>query len=270
MAVANILAGFNGSPSAEAALAYAASLARPRGAHVTAMLAHTTHEVVDVSSRWIPAEARALIGDAKRRLIEEVEARFDALRPGLDLGERLSWRRASGRVDVVLAEAARSFDMIVVGRHLDADDGHLAHHPDRIALLSGRPVVVVPEGHDADASHSHAALAWDGGRAAARALSDSLALLEDDGRVTLLTVGARPDGVDDVLAHLARHGVAADHVAHPAGLPVAEALLAFCRDRDPCFLAMGAYEHSKFREDLLGGVTARVLRDARTPVLMSH
>jgi nucleotide-binding universal stress UspA family protein len=35
-------------------------------------------------------------------------------------------------------------------------------------------------------------------------------------------------------------------------------------------LVMGAYEHSKFREDFLGGVTATVLREIEIPVLLSH
>ena len=33
---------------------------------------------------------------------------------------------------------------------------------------------------------------------------------------------------------------------------------------------MGAYEHSKFSEDLLGGVTRDILENATLPVLMSH
>jgi nucleotide-binding universal stress UspA family protein len=33
---------------------------------------------------------------------------------------------------------------------------------------------------------------------------------------------------------------------------------------------MGAYEHSKFSEDLWGGVTRDILVDAHLPVMMSH
>jgi nucleotide-binding universal stress UspA family protein len=33
---------------------------------------------------------------------------------------------------------------------------------------------------------------------------------------------------------------------------------------------MGAYGHSRWRELLLGGVTAYVLHEAQIPVLMSH
>jgi nucleotide-binding universal stress UspA family protein len=33
---------------------------------------------------------------------------------------------------------------------------------------------------------------------------------------------------------------------------------------------MGAFQHPKLAEELLGGVTERILRETRLPVLMSH
>ncbi|SIO11553.1 universal stress protein [Vannielia litorea] len=272
MPIMNLLVAFNGSEASVAALRYAAALARARGAHVTALLAHSTHAVFDTTSRWIPKEARALLAEANSGIVTGIEARFEALRGELDLGAALTFRTHAGRVDAVLSEAARAYDALIVGRHMEEDDAHVSHHPDRIALLSGRPVIVVPEGHDVDARHSHAALAWDGGRSAARALSDSLRLLEDQGRVTVLTVGQRKEWppIEDLLTHLTRHGVEPLHRPFPESEPVTRAILGFCAENDPSLLVMGAYEHSKFREDFLGGVTASVLREIRIPVLISH
>lgn len=163
MAMMNLLVAFNGSASSEAALRYAAALARRQGAHVTALLAHSTHDTLDTRSRWIPDRARALLAEAKSGLLEEIEARLDALRPELALGDALSFRAAPGRVNTVIATTARCFDMVLTGRPDHTEDEHIRLHPDKIALLSGRPVIVVPEGYDADARHRHAALAWDGG-----------------------------------------------------------------------------------------------------------
>ncbi|WP_111405107.1 MULTISPECIES: universal stress protein [Meridianimarinicoccus] len=269
MPIMNLLVAFNGTASAEAALRYAASLARDRKAHVTAMLAHSTHDTLDTTSRWIPREARALLAEAKNGLLTEIETRLDALRSELNLGDSLGFREAPGRVDDLLSRTGRAFDVIIAGRPLGDDDAHIRLHPDRIALMSGRPVIVVPEGFDAEARHGHAALAWDGGRAAARALSDSLRLLEAQGRVSVLTVGDVA-GLDDLMTHLARHDVDAVHEAWPPGQSVAKSVLAYCKRHAPSMLVMGAYEHSKFREDLLGGVTADILRETDIPVLMSH
>ncbi len=271
MPVMNLLVAFNGSTASEAALRYATSMARARGAHVTAMLAHSTHEVIDSRSRWIPREARALLHQANDDILAEIESKFQTLRQELDLGDALTFESKAGRVDVTLSEAARYFDMIIVGRHLDEDDEHVSLHPDRIALLSGRPVIVVPEAHDVQAHHSHAALAWDGSRSSARALSDSLRLLEDQGKVSILTVGKGTEWpIQDLLTHLKRHDVDSVHEHFPDSHPVAETILSYCQRHDPSLLVMGAYEHSKFREDFLGGVTATVLRDIQIPVLLSH
>ncbi|RYH06824.1 universal stress protein [Tropicimonas sp. IMCC6043] len=273
MKIRNILVAFNGSASAETALRYAASLARGGGVRVTALLAHSAHETVDSHGAWVPARARQIIAEANSEIIDAVRSKFEALRPELALDERLRFVEASGRVDMVVAATARGFDILVLGRpHAGDADEHVILHPDRIALMSGRPVVVVPQGYDREACHSEAAIAWDGSRAAGRALYDSLQLLEKEGRVTLLTVeGTRlPRPVQEVLDHLALHEVDARHEELALQHGVARTLLAFMREQDPGFLVMGAYEHSKFREDFFGGVTARVLNQIDIPVLLSH
>ncbi len=272
MSIHNILVAFNGTDSAISALKYAVSLAGEK-AYVTALLAHSTHEVVNSRSAWVPDAARKILAQANEEIYSTIQARFDAFQTTLNLGDRLQFQRMSGRVDAVLSECARNYDLLVIGQDsMEGVDEHLTIHPDRIALLSGRPVLIVPNGYDADAKHDHAALAWDGGRASARALSDSLGLLEDQGRVTVVTIGdaPMPRPVSELLTHLERHGVTATHAPIEAVPGVARALLAYCREHDPCLLVMGAYEHSKFREDFLGGVTARVLRDTPIPVLLSH
>lgn len=271
MPMMNLLVAFNGSDGSVAALRYAAALAKRFDADVTTLLVHTGHEVIDQRSRWIPKEARALLDAANTGILQEIEVRFEAERAALGLASALQLKEITGRVDTVLPVAARHYDMLIVGSHSDTDDEHVTLHPDRIALMSGRPVIVVPAGYDAGADHNHAALAWDGGRAAARALSDSLRLLEDEGRVSVLTVGPRKLWpIDDLMLHLARHGVEAIHEDWPETHPVAETLLKWCGKHDPSLLVLGAYEHSKFREDFFGGVTSEILSRTTIPVLLSH
>lgn len=271
MPIMNLLVAFNGSDGSVAALHYAAALAKRFGAHVTAMLAHSGHEVIDKRARWIPKEARALLDTANTNILREIEDRFEAERTRLGLTNGLQLKEVTGRVDTVLSEAARHYDMLIVGTRSEADDEHVTLHPDRIALLSGRPVIVVPAGYEAEASHLHTALAWDGGRAAARALSDSLHLLEDGGRVSVLTVGPRTRWpIDDLMLHLSRHGVDAIHEDWPTHHPVADTLLTWCARHAPSLLVLGAYEHSKFREDFLGGMTTDILSRTTIPVLISH
>lgn len=72
------------------------------------------------------------------------------------------------------------------------------------------------------------------------------------------------------MTHLQRHGVEGIHENFPDTLPVAETILNYCTRHDPSLLVLGAYEHSKFREDFLGGVTSDVLANTTIPVLLSH
>ena len=272
MSIYNILVAFNGTDGSISALKYAAFLAGSK-AHVTALLAHSTHEVVNSQASWVPEAARKIIKRANEEIYDNIEDRFAMVQKGLSLGDRLQFQRVSGRVDVVLSECARNYDLLVIGQDVSEKvDEHVIVHPDRIALLSGRPVLMVPHDYNATAKHDHAVLAWDGSRASARALSDSLGLLENLGRVTVLTIGdvSTPRPVSELLAHLHRHNVIATHEAIAAKPGIARALLAYCREHDPCLMVMGAYEHSKFREDFLRGVTTRVLRDAPIPVLLAH
>lgn len=273
MPIRNILVAFNGSDSSVSALHYAAALAKKNDAHVTALLAHSKHEVVASGGAFVPPKAREIIKAANAEIIDGIEAHFTSLKVELDLGDRLHFLREAGRVDAVLSECARSFDLLIVGQQFrQVTDEHVMIHPDRIALMSGRPVLMVPDGYDAKAVHSHAAVAWDGGRAVARALSDALQLLESQGKVSILTVGDHASGrpLSEVTDHLSRHGIDACHQALTLDHNVGTTLLTYCAEQDPCLLVMGAYEHSKFREDFLGGVTASVMRDITIPVLLSH
>lgn len=273
MSIKNILVAFNGTDSAVSALRYAARMALRHEAHVTALLAYSTHEVINSHAAWVPREATRILADASAAFLDGIEARFEALRPELGLGARLHFQRVPGKVDTVLSDCAQVHDVLVVGQdQLSEADSHVSIHNDRIALMSGRPVLVIPKGDIPDPQVGHTALAWDGGRAAARAMADALDLLEDHKRINVLTVGAltlaRP--IEEVLVQLSRHGIDTGHKALSVEKTVAETILGYCRTERPAMLVMGAYEHSKFREDFFGGVTARILVEAPCPVLLSH
>ncbi len=62
------------------------------------MLAHSSQDVIDRSSRWIPKKARALLAEANGSIVKGIEAAFEAPRPDLDLGDALSFREISGWV----------------------------------------------------------------------------------------------------------------------------------------------------------------------------
>lgn len=268
----NIVVAFDGTPAARTALNHAAALAKPSQGHVTAVLAHAAAENYAEHGPWIPSEVRKVLKDANERAVAEATDVFETEAATLGLGDRLTFETLAGRVDDVLARRARAADLLVAPRPSAEAEMHVIQHPDQIALRSGRPLLIVPAGSAPMPAPAQIVVAWDGKRAAARAMADALPLLAAGSTVTLLTIGDKiaNSAPDLAITHLSRHGFDAQHVTRPAGASIAGAIIAYCAEARPALLVMGAYEHSKFQVELMGGPTVEVLRNADLPVLMSH
>ena len=118
-------------------------------------------------------------------------------------------------------------------------------------------------------------IAWDGKRAAARALADAKLFLKAGHNVDLVSIGRMPlaeatPGVD--LEKLFKnHGWNVTISEIPLSKKtISQILVEHCRNVDAGLLVMGAYEHSPLREGLFGGVTQDISLGAEIPVLMSH
>lgn len=162
------------------------------------------------------------------------------------------------------AREARAFDFSIYCPPAGGLDNVLA---ETLILISGRPVIVLPDGHEG--MLNHVVLAWDGSAAAARAMNDALPALKSARSVTVVTVNGDKQ-VDQIaprehaVRHLRRHGVRANGVEiDPEGLSTAAALERHLRAERADMIVMGAFGHSRFREIVLGGVTEHML--AKTP-----
>jgi nucleotide-binding universal stress UspA family protein len=180
-----------------------------------------------------------------------------------------------GQTPHELAVRARCFDLVIAAGlgGQDKEDQALAEW---ISLASGTPSLFAPAKFAASPPFERIVAAWDGGRAAKRALQDGLPFLKQARSVQLVIVSADGDppeevGAEAILRHLASHDVkAAVNRAPPSREGVAETLLHQCVQADADLLVMGAYGHSRASEMLLGGVTRTVLAQAQLPVFMSH
>jgi nucleotide-binding universal stress UspA family protein len=140
---------------------------------------------------------------------------------------------------------------------------------------AGAPVLLVPTGWENRDRAIRAVVAWDGGRAAARAVRDALPLLAEAETVEIVSVLGDKDVAENAAAGLARHLARHCKAVSARVLPmvegdVAATLSKHVRLRDADLLIMGAYGHSRLREFLLGGATRDTLAKVETPTLMSH
>lgn len=278
MTLKNILVSYNAFGAADAALATGCRLARKYEAHLTGLLSWGPSRISAALGPWVTDELIASMRAAEATRRAEIAAKFHENTRELSRAQpgKVHWLDLGGDADESLMEAARVYDLVVMGQFASDDEtAHLAPHPDLVALKSGRPVLIVPKGYAPERPVDRAILAWDGGRAAARAMSDAMAVLETKSHVTVFSAGDAPqaqrrEGLD-VVAHLARHGIHTDwkHVAKPSG-GVAKAIRDVIAEKNAGLLVMGAYEHPKLLEDLVGGATKSMLSKLDVPVLMSH
>jgi len=118
------------------------------------------------------------------------------------------------------------------------------------------------------------ALGWDGGMAAAHALTAALPYLEKAQEVHVLSIrcARQPHGdVEAVKAYLALHGITARADVVDGGTrAVSEVLLEHTLGNGHDLLVMGGYGHSRMLETMLGGVTQHIASQPGLPVFMMH
>lgn len=140
---------------------------------------------------------------------------------------------------------------------------------------AGRPAILVPP-VSRPAALDHVAIAWDGGRAAARALADALPLLKPATRITVLTVQDEKklhhhDIADTLAVSLRRRGFRAEaRNVRLDGRSISDGLQDAALDVGAGLLVMGGFGHSRLRDFVLGGATTGVFANLRLPVLLSH
>lgn len=264
----------------EPALAASLALAAHLGAHVTVLV------VVEIP-RPVPSEWATYPAAVYTGLSDEVRAegrkRAERLRSRLQ-GETVPTEvRLTDAVFLPLSRTAalqaRHADLAVVaGAAEDEDRGAIESVFVELLMDAGRPVLLVPDGATVELPAQHAVIAWQPTREAARAVHDALPLLAAARTVDVLMIdpdvgedghGQEPGA--DIARHLARHGLEVRVVAQPrAGRAVGAAILEHVETSGAGLLVSGGYSRSRFRQQILGGVTRDLLDGARVPVLFSH
>lgn len=274
MSIKNILLAHTGSAAFPGSLRHAVKIAKRHDAWLTGMYGGATSYFDQILR--LSEDLRLKLKDAEREKIADLRDTFDKEAAAAGIGERCEFVLPDVIGRSAPSEIARNFDFVVTGFHPKLPmDEYRAVNPDIIALRSGRPVLVVPDGYEAESMASHALVAWDGKRSAARAINDAMAVLERKPRkVSILTVGNVLQDLPSakwIMSHLERHGVDAEHIqlARPER-SIAEIIQSTADEIGAKLVVMGAYEHSKFSQDMFGGVTHHVLRTIKVPVFMSH
>ncbi|MBI4366941.1 MAG: universal stress protein [Deltaproteobacteria bacterium] len=219
-------------------------------------------------------ESQRAESDKKAR---KAVARFEqaVARAGVSAESRILSASISGAADQ-LGRLGRRFDLVVVGQ-AGGDKSAADEVVDEGVLFdSGRPVIFVPYIQKAGLKLDRVMLCWDGSRAAARAIADSMPFLHKAKQMEIVMVSAKPGKTDGVAGvdlgqHLARHGLQVNvkRITSP-DLDITSTILSHAADSSADMIVMGGYGHSRLREFILGGVTRGILKTMTVPALMSH
>ncbi len=171
----------------------------------------------------------------------------------------------------LLVEYARLRDLTILPESNDR------WYAEAVIFGSGRPTLILPQQpRSRPIAFETVAVAWDFSRAAARAVSDAMPLLEQAKAIRIVTVlnEKRLDSqhsAEELAKNLSRHGVdvVLDRV-DAQGRPIGGVLESYVASHALDLLVMGAYGHSRLREFVLGGATDSLLSKPPLPTLFSH
>ncbi|CAN5347823.1 universal stress protein [soil metagenome] len=145
---------------------------------------------------------------------------------------------------------------------------------EEVILHGGRPVIVVP-GHARRCAVRRVVVGWDGSACAARAVADAMPFLRAAVDVEIVRVRRTGDDVPegwnvDLGRWLDSHHVSVTIRDQQCRGTFGETLLSRAAESDADLIVIGAFNHSRLREWMIGGVTARLLGDSPVPVFVSH
>jgi nucleotide-binding universal stress UspA family protein len=278
MSYKTILVHLNDPRRAEAVLEPAVRLAARHNSHLIGL-----HVQAAVPAPPIPlpygSDVVRSIAAAQQKETDEIAATFARVTANQPFVAE--WRVEKGpHLDPaeVAMDHSRGADLIVAGQ-TDPDWRASPLHDvaERLALGSGRPVLVVPYVGRYPEIARNVVIAWKARRESARAVFDALPMLEQADAVQILEVeegGRRGNalGADtSIAAALARHGIKPTVRTSVAGdIGIGDEILSRIADLGADLLVMGAYGHSRMRELVFGGVTRHIARHMTVPTLLSH
>ena len=277
MSLKDIIVHVDNTKSCKARIDVSAKLASEHDAHLVGLYVKSAGNLQKMYPHELPQAVLDVEKKRQKEKAEEAERLF--LEATKHIAGTCEWRCEEGSALETIQKHARYCDLVVVGQtDMDYKSGGVDELPDNLILSASAPILVIPNEAEVSSIGHRALVAWDGSVQATRAIRQALPLLEKSEKVTVFAVNPKNSAnghgeipCADMCLHLARHGVKADAQAISANdVDVSELLETRAMREEADLLVMGAYGHSRFRELMLGGVTAHMLNYATRPVLMAH
>ena len=174
--------------------------------------------------------------------------------------------RESGLADLIVINCKRDAFLAIDPRGVSST----------LAAYARCPIMAVPDNVRGLEVNGPVVIAWDGSEPVMATLRASAPLIKLASSVHLFSVedgSSDPEAVpaEAAAAYLSRHDVHASvHRVKAQSHTPDSLILEECAARGARYCLMGAFGHGRLREELLGGVTRRMLDAAQLPLLLGH
>lgn len=276
--IKDIVVHLDGSPEDEIRLEHGQALATAGRAHLIGLFTNQLPDLTVAMPMDGGAAAIQVLTELQDQALKDGDAtarRLTERLAGLQVPSELRrFDKTFGALSGKVVDQARCADLFIATRPYGVAE--TAAWPDLVEAVlfgSGRALLLVPPGRRRQGPIQSVLVAWNGSREAARALREGLDFIEQAARVVVLVVDPPADAEPyaEVKAHLAHHNVVAEVVtADSRDRSVADVILEEARRISADLVLMGAYGHTRLREQVFGGATRDMLTASESPVLVAH
>ena len=280
MAYKTILASLNEVSQLRSVLGAAAAIAREEVGHVIGLYVIPSVEIqITPEVPVLPVENDELL-KYFREHERAARSAFESIILGEGIhGEFLVVEALTPHIAGRIIEESREVDLVIAGHSSSITSRALgADFTEQLFIGSGRPTLVLPlNGRNGRFSFDRIMVGWNGSRESARAVFDSLPLLQRAEDVLVAFACAKEERQprsqarhEALVRALLRHGVQARAINLDSSREAGAVLIGRAGTRAIDLIVMGAYGHARLREYILGGATRSVLKGMECPVLFSH
>ena len=175
-----------------------------------------------------------------------------------------------GKRSELVCQQSKFCDMVIAAT---PPEGSSAETFEASVTCSGKPVFVIPRAMTS-LKMDKILIGWNNSPEASRAISEAIPLLQKAQKVKIISSEAYTtkslEAINDLKAYLAVHGVAVDFELIKTTFIPGEALLNSAVSGEYDLIVAGAYGRKGFKEMMLGGSAAYLLKHTTIPTFVSH
>ena len=271
MAIRDVLVYTDNDGNCQSRVLCAAKICHHFGAHLTGLYALRMLAVHPYPYTYLPPGVFETLEAQAKTKSDDAKEKFNADINGKDISSEFC--PIHGDVIEPITHQTRYADMLVVPQqHSSNSELNPRYQVSSILLEAACPILVLPENYSQTLLPIQRALiAWDGSHECARALNFALPMLTQVESVDVLSVSTSDKQATNISRHIARHGIKTNiHLVDDGNSNVGSTLLDQATSLNSQLIVMGAYGHSRLREEILGGTTKYMLEHAHLPILYSH